>query len=83
MWKENRFSWPLRSIIWFTLAIVPAYAQSGPKDGVHLKPTDLERVKVGDRAPDFTLEDMDGQKISLSAIRGKKTLVLVFYRGHW
>jgi len=21
MWKENRFGWPLRGIIWFTLAI--------------------------------------------------------------
>jgi hypothetical protein len=22
MWKENRFGWPLRGIIWFTIAIV-------------------------------------------------------------
>jgi hypothetical protein len=22
MWKENRFGWPLRGIIWFTVAIV-------------------------------------------------------------
>jgi cytochrome oxidase Cu insertion factor (SCO1/SenC/PrrC family) len=58
-------------------------AQLGPKDGTNLRPTDLERVKVGDPAPDFTLEDMTGKRLSLSDFRGRKNLVLVFYRGHW
>ena len=26
MWKENRFGWPLKGIIWFTLAIVGSCA---------------------------------------------------------
>jgi hypothetical protein len=26
MWKENRFGWPLRGIIWFTVAIVVSCA---------------------------------------------------------
>jgi hypothetical protein len=26
MWKENRFGWPLRGVIWFTLAVVGSYA---------------------------------------------------------
>jgi len=60
-----------------------AYAQLGPKDGTNLAPTDLERIKVRDKAPDFTLEDKDGKKISLSDFRGKKSVVLVFYRGQW
>ena len=60
-----------------------AYAQLGPKGGIEPKPTDLERVKVGDVAPDFTLENMDGNRISLSDFRGKKSVVLVFYRGQW
>jgi cytochrome oxidase Cu insertion factor (SCO1/SenC/PrrC family) len=59
------------------------YAQLGPKDGIEPKPTDLERVKVGDAAPDFTLENMDGNRISLSDFQGKKSVVLVFYRGQW
>ena len=54
-----------------------------PKDGANLSATDLKRVKVGESAPDFTLEDADGKKISLSDFRGKKNVVLVFYRGHW
>ena len=40
-------------------------------------------VGVGDIAPDFTLEDQDGRKHALAAERGKRPVVLVFYRGHW
>jgi peroxiredoxin Q/BCP len=46
-------------------------------------PTDIDRVKVGQPAPDFTLEDSDGKAITLSDFRAKKSLVLVFYRGYW
>ena len=63
-----------------------ANAQStvlGPKDGVGLPPADLERVKVGDVAPDFTLEAYRGPPVTLSQFRGQKNVVLVFYRGHW
>jgi cytochrome oxidase Cu insertion factor (SCO1/SenC/PrrC family) len=70
-------------LILFAFAISTAYGQLGPKDATNLPPTDLERVKAGDQAPDFTLENMDGHKISLSDFRVKKNLVLVFYRGHW
>ncbi len=55
----------------------------GPVDGLNLPPADLERVKVGSLAPDFTLEDVDGRRVSLSSFRGKKKVVLVFYRGYW
>jgi cytochrome oxidase Cu insertion factor (SCO1/SenC/PrrC family) len=58
-------------------------AQLGPKDGANLQPTDLERVKVGDVAPDFTLENMDGRRVTLSEVYNKKKVVLVFYRGQW
>jgi cytochrome oxidase Cu insertion factor (SCO1/SenC/PrrC family) len=67
----------------FSVVSVPAVAQLGPKDGANLPATDLERVKIGQAAPDFTLEDMTGKRISLSDFRGKKNVVLVFYRGHW
>jgi cytochrome oxidase Cu insertion factor (SCO1/SenC/PrrC family) len=40
-------------------------------------------VAVGDVAPDFTLEDQEGRKFTLSAERGKRPIVLVFYRGYW
>ena len=37
------------------------------------------QLKVGDSAPDFTLTDTEGQKVSLSDFRGKKNVVLAFY----
>jgi cytochrome oxidase Cu insertion factor (SCO1/SenC/PrrC family) len=40
-------------------------------------------VGAGDVAPDFTLPDQDGRKHALSAERGKRPVVLIFYRGHW
>ena len=40
-------------------------------------------VEIGDMAPDFTLVDQNGRKRSLSEERGKRPVVLVFYRGHW
>jgi len=55
----------------------------GPRDGVGLAATDTGRVAVGTIAPDFTLEALTGPPISLSQFRGRKNVVLVFYRGHW
>lgn len=77
----------VRSLVAFAFAVsiacAPAFAQLGPKDGATLAPTDLDRVKVGQPAPDFTLENIDGKLLSLSDFREKKSLILVFYRGHW
>ncbi len=36
-------------------------------------------LKVGDLAPDFTLEDHTEKKVKLRSFRGKKTVVLAFY----
>ena len=73
----------LASALAIPLAYSPARSQPEPRDGTNLAPTDLERVKVGQAAPDFTLEDTDGTNITLSEYRDKKNVVLVFYRGHW
>jgi cytochrome oxidase Cu insertion factor (SCO1/SenC/PrrC family) len=62
---------------------VSAFAQLGPKDGADFTPTDLNRIKVGQPAPDFTLEDAEGRATTLSSFEGKKSVVLVFYRGYW
>ena len=55
----------------------------GPVDGAGLAPLDTGREAVGTTAPDFTLDAKDGGPVTLSQFRGKKTVVLVFYRGHW
>jgi len=55
----------------------------GPADGEELPPTDLDRVTVGDVAPDFTLESHSHGILTLSDYRRDKNVILVFYRGHW
>jgi peroxiredoxin (alkyl hydroperoxide reductase subunit C) len=37
-------------------------------------------IAVGEQAPDFTLRDQDGEKVSLSDYRGRRVL-LIFYPG--
>jgi len=55
----------------------------GPADARELPPVDTGRVRVGDAAPDFSLESLTGGPVTLSQFRGKKNVILVFYRGHW
>jgi cytochrome oxidase Cu insertion factor (SCO1/SenC/PrrC family) len=40
-------------------------------------------VGTGDMAPDFSLMDHRGQKVTLSDFKDKNPVVLVFYRGYW
>jgi cytochrome oxidase Cu insertion factor (SCO1/SenC/PrrC family) len=40
-------------------------------------------LAIGEVAPDFTLQDHNGQKVILSDARGMSPVVLVFYRGYW
>ena len=50
----------------------------------HLKPVDSTlKVKIGDRAPDFTLPSVSGENISLSDYRGKKNVVISFVPAAW
>src|SRR5499433_137406 len=40
-------------------------------------------LRVGERPPDFTLPDAAGRQVSLADYRGKKPVVIIFYRGYW
>ena len=46
-------------------------------------PDTLSALVVGRPAPDFTLPDSAGRQVTLSDYRGKKPVLLVFYRGYW
>ena len=39
----------------------------------------MSLLKVGDKAPDFTLRNSEGEEISLTSLIGKKNIVLYFY----
>lgn len=40
-------------------------------------------LRVGGKAPSFTLENTRGETVTLEALRGKKNVVLLFYRADW
>lgn len=40
-------------------------------------------LKAGDRAPTFTLPDLDGRPVSSQELLGRGPLVVTFYRGVW
>ena len=48
------------------LAANPLFAQLGPKDPTSGGATEPDRIKVGQAAPDFALENVEGQAVNLS-----------------
>ena len=38
-----------------------------------------QTLKVGDKAPNFTLPDQNGKPVTLSQFQGKENVVLAFY----
>jgi hypothetical protein len=56
MWKENRFGWPLRGIIWFTVAIIGSCAVIALLAGYVQKARSLEKVSRRVEAMTFMLK---------------------------
>ena len=56
MWKENRFGWPLRGIIWFTVAIAGSCAIIALLAGYVQKARSLEKVSQPLGAATFGLK---------------------------
>lgn len=41
----------------------------------------MEKMKIGDRAPDFSLAGADGEMVTLSEVYAKQSVILVFNIG--
>lgn len=78
-------------ISFFVFAFSPFLPVAGAGDfkdsiykGEKLKPIDSQsRLKVGDKAPDFSLPSTAGRQESLSSYLGKKNVVLSFVPAAW
>lgn len=76
-----------------TFALLIFFVSSDPviaglKDSIYnpgkLKPVDsVPKLKVGDRAPDFTLPSVGGNRVSLHDFLGKKNVVISFVPAAW
>ena len=60
--------------LWTALLVLASLTPS-----LAANPGPAPKIKVGDTAPDFTLEDQNGNKVSLHDFRGKKNVALAFY----
>ena len=60
------------------LSVTAIVSSQSPTANVRSTP-----IGIGDVAPDFTLADQNGNKITLRDARDKRPVVLVFYRGYW
>jgi hypothetical protein len=74
--------------LWFVAGCVAAAAQSSqsplapPAVRPAAKPGEVV-LKVGDKAPEFSLPNGDGKLVSLSEYVSRSPVVIVFYRGFW
>lgn len=57
-----------------TLFLPASYAADNKPDEMP-----APKITVGDMAPDFTLQDQNGNKVSLHDFKGKKNVALAFY----
>ncbi len=63
------------SVLFFNIA-APSV---GAKEETKVKETKSHNLKVGDKAPDFSLKSGSGETVSLADFKGKKSVVLFFY----
>lgn len=54
-------------------------ATAGPEAKAAASVPEPAQLKVGDKAPDFTLPDQNGKPYSLGQFQGKENVVLAFY----
>ena len=71
----------MNRVITFVITTVIGVGALAPTMRAADKPAEAPppAVKVGDMAPDFTLTDQNGNKISLHDYKGKKNVALAFY----
>jgi hypothetical protein len=88
--RTSRFALVSTIVVLFVLWTVPvAFAVSEQFQGriyalENLKSVDSQpKLKLGDKAPDFSLPSLSGETVSLSQFIGKKNVVISFVPAAW
>jgi peroxiredoxin len=86
--RLNRLTLSIGVLSIFTFSSMAYGLSDAFKENIYqvgtLKPIDsVPKLKVGDRAPNFTLPAVSGENISLSQYRGKKNVVISFVPAAW
>ena len=64
-------------------AVIAVMVLHSSKTVAEEPPEQPDRVEVGQEAPLFELDTLDGVRLSLEGLRGEAPLVLIFFRGTW
>ena len=69
-------------MLWSTLTLVAGLLPASPQSPAARRPIDISKLgpQVGERAPDFSLEDQNGKSRTLQSIMGSNGVMLVFFR---
>jgi cytochrome oxidase Cu insertion factor (SCO1/SenC/PrrC family) len=73
-------SYPIRSMTLAAALVLLAAPAAWPQDKGKPAPEEQTGLKVGAKAPPFTLKDQEGKDRSLDEILKKGKVALVFYR---
>jgi cytochrome oxidase Cu insertion factor (SCO1/SenC/PrrC family) len=66
----------------FSVLLLAAVVLAGPARAVAQDQMAPLKIKVGEKAPDFSLPSSDGKTVKLSGFAGHNVLI-DFYRGYW
>jgi hypothetical protein len=75
--KLFTFSWPAAVLMAILMAQAPSSTNTAGRSKI-----DVSKLgpQVGERVPDFNLQDQNGKTWTLQSIMGPKGAMLVFYR---
>jgi peroxiredoxin len=89
MTREKILSRLAVSLCFVLLIVTSAFSASEQFEGrifavENLKPIDSQpKLKVGDKAPDFSLPSLSGETVSIGQFQGKKNVVISFVPAAW
>ena len=81
LWRGYRPRWP--SCVALVIAVPLLIAGAWFDCVVARVPDTPLAFRTGEAAPDFTLPDAAGRPVTLADYRGKKPVIVIFYRGYW
>jgi len=64
-------------------AVIASLVLFSSRTAAQEPPQQPDRVEVGQEAPLFELESLDGEHLNLEGLQGEMPLVLIFFRGTW
>lgn len=72
----------IRKAVWLSLSILSAFAGSAQAD-LPTDPKAATPLAVGTRAPDFTVQRVDGKPYLFNSRQLNQPYIVIFYRGGW